>query len=318
MRHDFVQQTLREMERNKNIVFLTGDLGFRALEPIQTRFPDRFHNVGIAEANMIGMAAGLALMGKKVIAYSISTFLTMRPYEQIRTDICYDNLDVKLFGTGGGFNYPTHGITHHSVEDIAIMSVLPNMKVVCPAYSWEAREATRALLRNSGPSYMRLSKAPSSTYEKKDWQFEIGKGYAVRPGTDVVLISTGNILDMVMETAKLLEQKIKKKIGVISMPTVKPLDEELVLKLAKKARAIFTIEEHSIIGGLGSAIGMVLAQSGARTVFRAFGIPDRYIKDVGDRKYLLTKCGLSPELLVSQIFQTIKHSRVSGKAFFKI
>ena len=132
------------MEQNPNIVFLTADLGFNALEGIKDKFPERFINVGIAEQHLIGMAAGLALEGKKVIAYSIASFSSMRPYEQIRTDVCYHNLDVKIIGAGGGVNYASHGITHHTLEDLAIMSVLPNMKILSPAYSWEATEATKA------------------------------------------------------------------------------------------------------------------------------------------------------------------------------
>ncbi len=134
MRNDFVKQLHKEMEKNPDIIFITGDLGFNALEPLQKAFPDRFINAGIAEANMIGVASGLALTGKKVIVYSIASFATMRCYEQIRTDVCYHNLDVKIVGTGGGFNYATHGVTHHTIEDTAIMNVLPNMTVLHPTY----------------------------------------------------------------------------------------------------------------------------------------------------------------------------------------
>src|SRR3990167_8527425 len=161
MRRDFVTQVLIEMERDPSIVFLTGDLGFNALEKIKERFPDRFLNVGIAEQHMVGMASGLALEGKKVIVYSIASFATMRPYEQIRDDVCYHNLDVKIVGTGGGYNYATHGTTHHTIEDFAIMRVLPHMRVLAPAYSWEAREATKTMMRAKGPFYMRLGKGPN-------------------------------------------------------------------------------------------------------------------------------------------------------------
>jgi len=293
------------MERNKNIIFLTGDLGYNALEPIQKTFPERFINVGIAEGNMLGLAAGLALSGKKVIAYSIASFLTMRPYEQIRSDICYDNLDVKLFGPGGGFNYPTHGHTHHTIEDVAIMNVLPNMKVVCPAYSWEAREATRTLIRHSGPTYMRLSKSPGVNYEKAGWKFELGKSYHIRNGKDVVLISTGNILDVVMATANLIEKKSGKKVGVISMPSLKPIDDKLIKHLAKTCSLICTLEEHSIIGGLGSIVSNILSQSQCASRLKVFGIPDRFIKDVGSRDYLLAKIGLEPKTLSAKIIRLL-------------
>src|SRR3989344_1842048 len=310
MRNDFVKQTLIEMERNRDIIFLTGDLGFNALEPIRDKFPKRFINAGIAEGNMIGLAAGLALTGKKVICYSIASFLTMRPYEQIRTDVCYDNLDVKLFAPGGGYNYPTHGVTHHTIEDVAIMNVLPNMTLVCPGYSWEAREATSALIRHKGPTYMRLSKSPGEHYQHKSWKFQLGKGYEVRKGKDAVLISTGNILDMVLATAELIEKKSKKKIrvGVVSMPCLKPIDQKLIKNLAKQYPLICTIEEHSMIGGLGSIVASLLGQSpvSSKSRFQMFGIPDLFIKDVGSRNYLLAKVGLEPKVLSGQILKLLK------------
>src|SRR3990167_8319736 len=186
MRRDFVAQILVEMERDPSIVFLTADLGFNALEGIKERFADRFLNVGIAEQHMVGMASGLALEGKKVIAYSIASFVTMRPYEQIRDDVCYQDLNVKIVGTGGGYNYATHGITHHTVEDVAIMNVLPHMQVLCPGYSWEAKEATKALFKHKGPMYLRIGKSPGIDYRKNGFAFALGCGFVVREGKEIV------------------------------------------------------------------------------------------------------------------------------------
>ena len=307
MRRDFVEQVLIEMRQNPSIVFLTADLGFNALEKIKEAFPERFLNVGIAEQHMVGMAAGLALEGKKVIAYSIASFATMRPYEQIRDDVCYHNLDVKIVGTGGGYNYATHGVTHHTVEDVAIMNVLPHMKVLVPGYGWEAREATKAVLRDTGPAYLRLGKSPGAAFEKEGFAFSFGKGFVVREGSDVVLVSTGNLLDVVMDTAALLAKKHKLSVCVLSMPSIKPFDADLLVKHARDAKGIFTIEEHSTTGGLGAiAAASLFAQGIDGRKFRSFGFPpESFSKEVGDRDYLLAHVGLTPVQLVRSIMRSL-------------
>ena len=290
------------MEQNKDIVFLTGDLGFNALEPVQEKFPNRFVNVGIAEAHMVGMAVGLALEGKKVIVYSIAAFVTMRPYEQIRTGVCYDNLDVKIVGTGGGFNYPNHGVTHHTIEDYAIMKVLPGMTIYSPGYGWEAREAAKAMLRSHGPAYIRLSKSPGIDYGQPSFRFASGRGYVVKKGKDIILISTGNVLDVALAAGAELEKKTGMSVCVISMPSVKPIDKKLILEKAKNAKGVFTIEEHSTIGGLGSIVSSLLWQEKATPIkFHAFGFPDAFVTLVGNRDYLLHSVGLAPELITKKI-----------------
>jgi transketolase len=304
MRKYFVEQMIVEMENNPDIIFLTGDLGFNALEPIRERFPDRFINVGIAEQNMVGLASGLALEGKKVIAYSIASFASMRPYEQIRDNVCYDNLDVKIVGTGGGVNYATLGITHHTIEDLAIMNVLPNMKVLSPAYSWEAKEATKAMMKDSGPVYIRLGKSPDANYGKADFAFEFGKGFVIRPGRDIVLVSTGNILDIVEKTADMTEKATGKTVAVISMPSIKPFDEKLIVEYAKIAEGVFTIEEHSVIGGLGSIVSSILwNHSVPKKHFHSFGFNDVFVKEVGSREYLLSLSGIDSDMLTQKIVQ---------------
>lgn len=300
---------LLEMKQDQSIVFLTADLGFNALEPIKAEFGDRFFNVGVAEATMIGVAAGLALEGKKVIAYSIASFASMRPFEQIRDDVCYHDLNVKVVGTGGGFNYPHHGVTHHTVEDVAIMRALPNMTVVCPAYSWEAREATKAIIKHQGPVYMRLGKNPSQDFSKSNFSFKLGRGFVVKEGRDIVLISTGNVLDLALETAKRLERQKIGSVKVISMPSVKPLDEKMILESVGNAKAVFTIEEHSVIGGLGSAVASLLVTPRVqKKIFHMFGFPDSFIRSVGDREYLLKKAGLYVDAIAKKIIMAMSSS----------
>ncbi|OGG41017.1 hypothetical protein A2118_02105 [Candidatus Kaiserbacteria bacterium GWA2_50_9] len=303
MRRDFIAQVLIEMERDPSIVFLTGDLGFNALEKIKEQFPNRFLNVGIAEQHMVGMASGLALEGKKVIVYSIASFATMRPYEQIRNDVCYHNLDVKIVGVGGGYNYANHGITHHTVEDVALMNALPHMYVLCPGYSWEAREAAKAMVRHTGPAYIRLGLSPGIAYEKKHFIFSLGKGFVVREGSDIVLVSTGNVLDVVQATAALIEKKHKLSVCVLSMPSLNPFDGKLLLKYARKAKGIFTIEEHSTTGGLGAIVASILFTHGVeKKAFHAFGFPpESFLKAVGDRNYLLNEVGLEANKLAHDI-----------------
>ncbi len=308
MRNDFVKQTLAEMKRDPSIYFLTADLGFKALEPIETAFPKRFLNVGISEQHMIGMAAGLALEGKKVIAYSIASFATMRPFEQIRDDLCYDDLDVRVIGIGGGYNYASHGVTHHTIEDFAIMRALPGMKVLAPGYSWEAREATRAIMQTRGLYYMRLGKNPGVAFEKPSFTFKVGKGFVIRDGRDVVLVSTGNVLDVAVKTAGLLQAKTRNSVAVISMPSVKPLDRALIKRYTTAAKGFFTIEEHSTTGGLGSAVGEVLWEADfPRARFRSFGLPpEKFIKAVGNRDHMLKLAGLEPRALSRSIIAAVR------------
>ncbi|OJI07240.1 MAG: transketolase [Candidatus Vogelbacteria bacterium CG22_combo_CG10-13_8_21_14_all_37_9] len=308
MRNDFVKQILVSMEQDPSIVFLTGDLGYNALELIAKRFPKRFYNIGIAEQNMIGIAAGLALSGHKVITYSIASFITMRCYEQIRNDICYHNLDVKIIGTGGGFNYSHNGVTHHTVEDLAIMSALPKMKVVCPSYSWEAVEATKAIIADSGPAYLRLGKSPGIDYQKTNWKFKLGQGYIIKPGKDLTLFLTGNITDIAFNVAEIIEKKTGLSMAIVSLTSVKPIDRKLIIQRAKISKGIFTLEEHGLIGGLGSAVSSVLSEAGIGTRFKSFGLKDEFVKLVGTREYLCEAAGIGPIQIANEIIKIIKNA----------
>jgi transketolase len=300
VRNDFVRQMLEEMEKNREIVFLTADLGFNALEPIKNRFSKRFYNVGIAEANMVGMACGLAHEGKKVICYSIAPFVSLRAYEQIRLDVCYDNLDIKIVGAGGGFNYAAHGVTHHTIEDIAALSALPNMRVANPAYSFEAREVTKAMMQTEGPCYVRLGKNPVETFSSPA-SLKLGEAYPVKEGNEMVLLSTGNLLERSCAVAEALEEVLKIRVGVISVPWIKPLDIAYIKSRLDQAFAVFTIEEHNIIGGLGSLVAKLIAEEIPGKIFEAYGIQDKFHKEVGSRDYLLDVAGLSVKVLVQRM-----------------
>lgn len=303
MRNTFIQALEDEAAKNPNIVFITGDLGYSVIENFQKRFPKQFLNAGIAEQDMTGIAAGMASTGKTVFTYSIGNFSTLRCFEQIRNDVCYHNLNVKIVAVGGGFQYGSLASTHHATEDIAAMRALPNMAVLAPGDRLEADLATRAAIAWNGPCYLRLS-MEQAVIHKKPPHFTIGKAITLRTGSDVTLISTGSMLKTALDTADLLK-KSGIKAGIISMHTIKPLDTDAVLAAARKTKHIVTIEEHSIIGGLGSAVAEALAQHDRHATLRIIGTNDKFSKKVGGRDFLRASFGLEP----AAIARTIRRDR---------
>lgn len=285
MRTSFIDTLLDLAHNDQRLWLLTADLGFSVLEPFAKRFPDRFVNVGVAEQNLIGIAAGLAQTGLRPFVYSIANFPTLRCLEQIRNDICAHRADVKIVAVGGGLAYGPQGYTHHGVEDVAVMRCLPGMTVVAPADPVETRLATHALVELQGPAYLRLGKAKEPILHKREPRFEIGKAISVRPGKDLTLISTGGMLgDALTAAEELAESGIQAR--VLSMPTVKPLDVDAVCRAAKQTGTILTLEEHSITGGLGSAVADALIESGLRVRFRKLGTPDEAYHLIGSQTYL--------------------------------
>jgi transketolase len=304
MRTNFVKTLLDLARADKNIMLLTGDLGFMALEPFRDELPEQYLNAGVSEQNITGVAAGLALSGKQVFIYSIIPFVTMRNLEHIRNDIAAHNLDVKIVGVGAGYSYSIQGTTHQAKEDIGVLRSIPNLKIVAPGDPWEVREAVKALVKSPGPAYLRLGRNGEPELHKQNQVFELGKGIVVREGTDVTLIATSNMLESAMNVASELEKRgIKTRL--ISMHTIKPLDSALVLDSAQKTRAIFTIEEHYLNGGLGTAVAEVLAESKLNPVFRRFGLPDTFDKLSGSQKYLRRQAGISEEQILEQILKLI-------------
>ena len=301
MRTAFIQALIECARANERIWLLVGDLGYSVVEPFKQEFPDRFINVGVAEQNMTGIAAGLALSGKIVFTYSIANFPTLRCLEQIRNDVCYHNANVKIVAVGGGLAYGAQGMTHHATEDLAIMRALPNMTVVAPGDPIETALATRAIIDRPGPCYLRLGKSREPIVHQTSPHFQIGKAIMVREGSDVTLISTGGILYNTVQAAEqLAQQGIQAR--VLSMPTLKPLDTEAVVAAARETGAIVSIEEHSISGGLGSAVAEVLAELGnSNTTFRQIGIRDEFCSQIGSQEYLRGIHGLSVEGIVEAV-----------------
>jgi transketolase len=299
MRTAFIETLYALAEHDERIWLLTGDLGYSVLERFALRFPDRYVNVGVAEQNMTGIAAGLARSGKIVFTYSIANFPTLRCLEQIRNDVCYHQANVKVVAVGGGFAYGPLGYSHHGLEDLGIMRTLPHMTVIAPGDPAETQLATKAVVQWPGPCYLRIGKAGEPKVHEKEPPFELGKAITVRPGSDVTLISTGAILKETLATAELLARE-RIDARVLSMHTLKPLDKDAIQRAARETAAIVTVEEHNVIGGLGSAVAEVLAEMGApRLRFRRFGIPDSASRDVGSQQYLRAQLGSLPDLVRS-------------------
>ena len=293
MRGAFFRALMDLAAQDKRVYLLVGDLGFGVAEPFIQKFPERFLNLGVAEQNMTGVAAGIALTGKIVFTYSIANFPVLRCLEHVRNDVCYHKANVKIVSIGGGYSYGALGASHHATEDLAIARALPEMVVVAPGDPIEAEAATRAIARHDGPCYLRLGRAGEPAVHASNINFQLGRAIHVREGDAVTLISTGAMLQTSVEVAGILSTKgISAR--VVSMHTLKPLDTDAVLSAAQETRAIVTIEEHSVAGGLGGAVAECLAEFGdSRVPLKRFGIPSSFPGPVGTQEYLRDQCGLS-------------------------
>lgn len=300
MRSAYVKTIYELGKRNERVFCLVADIGEYLLRNFKRDFPGRFLNVGVAEANMIGIAAGLALCKKIPFVYTIAHFMAARCYEQIKMDLCYQKLNVNIVGVGGGFGYSTVGPSHHSVIDIAIMRVLPNMVVLVPSDPIEAAMATQASVEYEGPVYIRMGLTGENIFHKPEYRYKIGKADILREGKDISLISCGSVVNNILKAAEILAKEgIEAK--VINMHTVKPIDSEAVIEAMEETRAIITLEEHSIIGGLGGAVAEVLSETkGKKVLFSRMGLKDTFCCDYGSRDYLYKKYGLSTSDIVAK------------------
>lgn len=306
MRTAFIETLFELAETDDRITLIVGDLGFGVVTRFMQELPGQFVNAGVAEQNMTGLAAGMALSGKIAFTYSIANFPVLRCLEQIRNDICYHNANVKIVAVGGGMAYGSLGMTHHATEDIAIMRALPNMVVLAPNDPVESRLATRAVVAHDGPCYLRLGRVGEPVVHTSDIDFQIGKAIRVREGDDLTLIATGGLLGNALRAAELLsEMSIQAR--VLSVHTVKPLDAEAVLDAARDTDAIFTIEEHSVIGGLGGAVAELLLEAGARPArFMRIGLNSAFSSKIGDQDYLRNQHGLDAAGMVATIRRTLE------------
>lgn len=305
MRQIVIEKIADEMKKNENVFFLTGDLGYGVLEKLQIEFPDRFINCGIAEQNLIGVAAGLALSGKKVFIYSIIPFITMRCFEQIRNDICYHNLDITILGVGSGLSYGVLGPTHFALEDISLMRVLPNMKIFNPADAIDAELCIKYVIENSGPFYFRIGKKTEKIIFEEKYHFHFGKGIELKKGSDIVIFTTGTTLFNVLESEKILRQEHNLATSVIYFNTLKPIDAQLIIERSIQKKAIFVVEENYLTGGLTSAVSEVLAGHGKSAKVVSISVKNEFIKEIGSQDYLREKLGLSVNKIVEKVLYSI-------------
>lgn len=302
---DTVIRTLIELgKEDKDVELITGDLGFGVLKRFWETLPNQFINAGIAEQNMTGVAAGMALEGKKVFTYSIGNFPTLRCLEQIRNDCAYHNANVNVICVGGGYVYGSLGMSHHATEDIAILRALPDVTVICPGDPVEAALAVKKIAQTDGTCYLRLGRGGEQNVNTVIKEFEIGKAYKLRDAKDmnkkVAVFSTGAILE---ETSKACDMLEEQGIAVeqYSFPTVKPIDRAVIEDCADRFDNVFTVEEHNIVGGFGGAVAEVLAECGGKAKLHRIGIDDFYCIEVGSQAYLREQVGINAEGIVRKV-----------------
>lgn len=301
MRNVFANAVTELGDVYPELVMLVGDIGNRLFDKFKEKHPSRFYNCGVAEANMTGVASGLAASGLRPVTYTITPFNTVRCLEQIRLDICYPDLPVIVVGTGAGLSYAGLGATHHSMEDIAILRALPNMHVVCPADPVEVRLAVKNALELGRPTYIRLGKKGEPVIHETEPDFKIGRGITLRDGSDVAILGVGNMVSVALQCAEQL-QSAGVSVQVVSFHTIKPLDESLLATVFSEQKLVVVLEEHGLIGGAGSA---VLEWGSAKRVdlskLICIGGPNRFLIACGNQKEARTMLGLAPEQISQQI-----------------
>lgn len=312
MRDTFVRTLIDLAKEDKKIELITGDLGFGVLKPYWEQCPDQFTNAGIAEQNMTGVAAGMALTGKNVFTYSIGNFPTLRCLEQIRNDCAYHNANVKIVCIGGGFVYGSLGMSHQATEDIAIMRALPNVVVMAPADLVEAEECTKALAKYNGTAYLRLGRGGEKRIHEKLDDFQIGKAIKIYDGKRIAILSTGAIFEEVLQVYKLLKERGYAP-AVYTFPTVKPIDKLLIEKISVEFDLIVTCEEHNILGGFGSAVAEVMVElSQYKARLMKIGIDDEYSVRVGNQQYLRKQYGIDANSILKKILIAVEGEIDSG------
>src|SRR5262245_24119869 len=306
MRDAFAKEVLRLAGEDDRVVMLSGDIGNRLFDEFKSKYPTRFFNCGVAEANMMSVAAGMAACGLRPVVYTIVPFVTTRCLEQIRVDVCYHNVPVTIVGVGGGLSYAGLGATHHSCEDIAFLRMLPNMTVVCPGDAVETRLAVRAALKGNSPAYIRIGKKGEPVVHSAEPDFAIGKAITIRAGKDVALVSTGNMLPSVLEVADHLKQR-KISASIVSMHTVKQIDESALSNLFASHSIVATIEEHSVMGGLGGAVAEWLAdQRSPKARLLRIGTPDHFLHEGGDQEFARRAVGLDASAITYKVLASLQ------------
>jgi transketolase len=307
MRDAFLTALTDLARADRDVVLLTADLGFGVFENFEYEFPGQYFNVGVAEQAMMGLATGLGLEGKKVFTYSIGNFPTLRCLEQIRNDAAYHEINVNIVASGGGFSYGQLGMSHHATEDLAIMRALPGVEVCAPCTVGETGKLTRELYSRPGVGYIRLDKT-SAPDSEDTVPFIFSKIREFRSGTDLTLIGTGGIVEELLDAAGELAFS-GLNVRVLGVHCVKPLDRDSIIAACKETGGIVTVEEHNIVGGLGSAIAEVCIDEGISPKhFSRLGLKDLYSSVVGDQRFLRAHYGLDSPHIVAHIINLVKFS----------
>lgn len=301
MRNAYIKELYELAKEDSNVLGINADNGAIVYDDFRRDFPKQYMNFGIAEANMVAAAAGMASRGKIPFIYTISAFLAYRALEFIRNDVCYQKQNVKIVGIGSGCAYANLGPTHQTTEDLSVLRAMPGLTIFSPASPLEAKKATRAAYGLDGPVYLRLGRNGEPEIYEKDYDFVPGKGVILHEGRDVTLIGTGGILLDVLEATKALEKR-GISVRVINMHTIKPLDEEIIQKAAEETKTIVTVEEHSIYGGLGGAVAEVLAEYGKNVRFRRIGLTD-FVEGYGSIDDVRRENGLGRNELLTQVME---------------
>ncbi len=303
MRNAFAKLVTQIARIDRRVVLLTGDIGNKLFDDFRAAFPSRFYNCGIAEANMVSMAAGMAMCGLRPVVYTIAPFVTARCLEQIRVDLCYHEQPVILVGVGSGLCYAELGATHQACEDIAMLRSLPGMSVVCPADCPELAALLPQAFQRSLPCYFRLGKKGEESIHLSATTIDWNRAIVLREGADVALVGAGVVMPVVLDAAAMLSAR-GLRVAVLSVPVVKPLDTQTLDLYLHKCRVVVTVEEHSMIGGLGSAVAeWVVDRGGVPSRILRMGVPDRYIHTVVNQEEMRRSSGLDPLSICDRVWE---------------
>jgi transketolase len=300
MRNAFADEMTRLAQEDPRVVLLSGDIGNKLFDKLKAVDEARFYNCGVAEANMMGVAAGMALSGLRPFVYTITPFTTTRCFEQIRVDVCYHHAPVVIVGTGSGLSYAELGPTHHSLEDMAILRTLPGMQVLAPCDSTELRLALREVLKGDSPAYIRIGKKGEPAIHAQPPKFRIGEAIVVRPGNDVALLCAGNMMSETLKAADILAAR-GVSAEVVSFHTVKPLDPGYLGGAPERFRLLATVEEHGRAGGFGSAVAEWFVAHGRQVPQISFGTDDAFMHEVGSQEYARRKFGLTGDNIAARV-----------------
>jgi transketolase len=300
MKATFIKTISDLMDQHDDTLTVTADMGFSVFEDLQRRYPKRFINTGVTEQATVSIAAGLAMSGYKVFFYAQAAFATMRCFEQLHLDAGYNNTNIKVIGVNAGFSLNQLGVSHFSVEDVGIVRTLPSFTIFTPSNAHEMSWALNESYKIEGPTYLRYSKLDEAIKSDTYPHITLGKPVEIMKGTDAVLFASGGIMRYAKEVTSLLRKK-NIYLALYSVPTIKPFDSKYLQKITKNVKAVYTLEEHSIIGGLGSTIAEILAETPGAPVLHRFGIPDKYTGITGSLDYLLAYNDLSPHKIAASI-----------------